>query len=91
MYQCGVTLLGIFTRGFSDRVDFFLPRQRTPSQPIIFGLVVPYVNLNITCALAYLESKTYLELFSGLEILCMYDQYALGRFGIISAPQALVC
>ena len=43
------TLLEIVTRGFADRVDIIFPHQRTISQPIAFGLVVPSVTPQIVC------------------------------------------
>ena len=90
-YPCSVTLLGIFPCGFADRVDILLPRQRTISQPIVFGLVVPNVTPKIMCACAHPKSVTWPKTFSCLKILRVYDQYALGRIGVIPPSRALVC
>ena len=56
-YHCGITLLGIFTRGFTDRVHIIPPRHCTLSQPILFGLVV--TNVTPSYALPCLELKYF--------------------------------
>ena len=89
--HCGVTLLGIFHRVFSDRVGILLPRQRNLSQPIVFGLIVPNVTPKITCARAHLKSVTCSKATSSLDIIQAYNQYDFGQFGIIPLSQALVC
>ena len=91
MYHCVVTLLGIFTRGFSDCVNVLLPRQLTISQPISLGLVVPNVTQTIMCARAQLKSVTCAETISGLDMIRIHNQYAIGRFGVISASHPLAC
>ena len=83
MYHCGVTLLGIFTRGFADRVDIPLPHHQKLPQPIAFGLDVTNATPNITCARAHPKSVTCAKHFNRLEILRAYDQHALGQFGAI--------
>ena len=90
-YHSSVTLLGIFPRGFADRVDILLPRQRTLSQPITFGLVNPNVTPQITCAHAHPKFMTFSGHLSSLKILREYDQYALGWFGVIIPSWALAC
>ena len=85
-YHCSVTLLGIFPRGFSDRVDILLPRQRTISQTIVFGIVVTNVTPKITCARAHIKSVTSSKHFYCLEIIWAHDQYALVWFGVIPPP-----
>ena len=91
MYHYGVTLLGVFLCGFADSEDVLVPHQRTLSQPIVFGLSVPYVTPQIMCACEHLKSMTCSEHFSSLDIIRAYDQYALGRFGVIPPSQALAC
>ena len=75
--------MGMSTRGFSDRVDILLPRQRTLSQPIVFGLVVPNVIPKIMCARSRPKSVSYPKHFSSLDILRAYNQYNLGRLRVI--------
>ena len=82
---------GIFPHSFDDIANVLIPRERTLSQPIDLGLVVPDVTPKITCPCAHLKSVTLFDLLSGLDIIWMHDQYAIGRFGIISASWALVC
>ena len=88
-YHCGITFLGMFTHGLSGSFDILLPRQRTLSQPIAFGLVITNVTPKITCDLAHPKSVTFHKHFSRLEILRAYDQYALGRIRVIPSSQAL--
>ena len=90
-YHCSVTLLGIFPCGFTDRADVLLPHQRTIYRTTAFLLIVPDATPKIMCARAQLKSMTSSEQFSGLDILRAYDQYALGRFGVIPPSQALEC
>ena len=85
------TLLEIFPGGFADRVNIFLSRQLTISQPITFGIIAPDVTPKITYARAHLKSLTCPELLPVLKTPQMHDQYDLGRLGIISASQALAC
>ena len=91
MYHYGVTLLGIFPRDFSDSVDNLLSRHRTLSQSIVFGLFIPNVNPQIKCACANPKYVTSYEQFSNLNNLRAYDQYALGRFGVIPPYRYLAC
>ena len=91
MYRYGVTLIGIFPRSFADRVDILLLRQRTLSQPIVFGLVVPNVTPKIMCARANPKSVTFLKHFSLVKILWAYYQYTLGCLGVIPPSWALAC
>ena len=81
----------IFPRGFFDHSNVLLPRQRTLSQPIALGTVVPDVTPEIMCACAHLKSVTLSKLFYGLDIISMHKQYALGQFRMISASWPLVC
>ena len=90
-YHHGVNILGIFPRGFTACSNFLLPRQRTLSHPIALGLIVPDVTPKITHALVHLKSVTLAEIFSSLDITRMYNQYAFGRLGMISASQTLAC
>ena len=83
--------MGIFPRDFSDRVNVLLQRQCLLSQPTALGLDVPDLTPNMTCARAHLKSVTCTKLLYGLEIIRMYDQYALGWFEVISASWALAC
>ena len=57
----------------------------------VFGLVVPDVTPQITCACAHLKSVTCSEHFSSLDILRAYDQYTLVKFGLIPPSRALAC
>ena len=61
----------------ADCVSIIIPRQRTLSQPIAFGLVVPNATPKITCAREHPKSVSFPEHFYGLMILRAYDQYAL--------------
>ena len=70
---------------------FFLPRHCKLSQPIAFGLVVPDVTPKITCAREHLKSVMWPKLFSSLNILQAYNQYALGLFGKVLPSRALAC
>ena len=91
VYYCGVTLLGIFPRGFSDRAKILLPHQRALCQPISFVIVVPDIIAKIMRAYAHLKPVTCAEQFSGLNILWMHYQYAFLWFGILTVSQALSC
>ena len=57
----------------------------------MFGNVVPDITTKIMRASVHLKPVTHAETFSGLDILRMHDQYAIGRFGLISAYRALMC
>ena len=91
MYHYSVTNLVIFTRAFADRVDILLPRQRTISQTIVFGIVVTNVTPKITCARAHPKNVTCPKYFPHLNILRAYDQHTLGRLGVIPLSRALAC
>ena len=73
---------------FTNRANVNLPHQITLSQPIALRLVIPNIKPAITRARGHL---TRAENVSGLEIIRMYNQYAFGRFGIISASWPLAC
>ena len=91
MYHCGVTLLETFTLSFAVLADVLLSRQRTLSQPITFGLIAHDVTPNITCARANLKHVTCSKNVSSLENLRAYNNYALGRFGVIPPSRAVAC
>ena len=90
-YHHGVTLLGIFSRSFSDRANVLLPRQRTLSGTIALGLIFPDVTPKRTRARAHLKSMTCAKHFPHLNIIWMHDQYAFGQFRIISTSRPLAC
>ena len=79
---------GYISPRFSDCVDILLPCQRTLSQPIAFGLVVPDVTPKITCAREHLKYVTCSKQFYSLKIIWAYNQYVLGRFGVITLYRA---
>ena len=61
------------------------------SHPIALEIVVPNVTPKITRTCAHLKSVTRAELFPGLEIFQMHDQYDFGLSVMIYVSRTLVC
>ena len=66
----------MFTRGFADGANIFLPRLCTLFQSITFGLVAPDITSKITRACAHLRLMTQDKQFYDFDILQMHNQYA---------------
>ena len=90
MYHCVVTLLGIFSHGFDDHASLLLPRQRTLSQTIALGPVIPDLTSETMRVRAHFKSVTCAEHFSDLKTIRTHDQYNFLRFRITSTSWPLV-
>ena len=86
MYHSGVTLLGIFSRGFSDSVKSPVPCLFALFQTIIFGLIVHNKSSKVARAHAHFKPATQAKTFSVFEIVRVHDQTTFRWFGVIPTP-----
>ena len=79
----------MFTRGFSDRANFPLPRLPMIFQTITFGLVIPDINTKVTRVHSHLKLMTQSKFLSGFEIVRIHNQNDLKGFGLIPLSRAI--
>ena len=81
--HCSVNFLMIFICRFGDCMNIYLPFIRLIFEPLVFGLIIPDITTEITCARANLKPMTGTKQLPHLDIFSMHDQNDFISVGVI--------